>query len=129
MIMDWLSAQFGRTRAFMALGFVAAACVCAVLVLFGMLLASSTAQASVSPRPNVELVKVFQCNAGFSDSIQSCGARLEGWVNEWFKEIQPNGRIVARQFTATEGIFILMIFYEVPEWRVREPKPLTEARP
>ncbi len=87
----------------------------------GSIAAEGTAQAAVGPRPTVELVKVFQCNAGFDDTIMSCGARMESQINGWLQKNQPKIRILKRALTSTDGNFVLMIFYEVPEWRMKLP--------
>lgn len=85
----------------------------------GSMANSETAYASVGPRPTVELVKTFKCWA----ENNACPSSIENEANAWLKEIKLSGRVVERKLKVTERHIVLVIFYEVLEWRTPSSSP------
>ena len=127
MLLEWLCRKFGRDRVFVTLGFVAAAGFCSVLVLFDVLLGSSTVQASMPERPPVQLVKIFDCDRNINNHFDKCGSIIEQEANAWLQSVQPGARIVEKSLTAGRYHLVLAVFYELPEWRTAPKRLPTEA--
>ena len=108
--------------ALMATGVIIAIVVLSVGVSFVL---APPAHAFVPERPTVELVKMFGCSSG-RYTADECAAYIEGQANAWLQSVQPGMRITQRILSTERSDVFLVIFYEVPEWRTKQPKPPAE---